>query len=275
MSLSSWPLVRRLAGSLSREFFQASSYLLIMKFNWKNNVVITLLLWGLAIAVLSAKTSLPWGSIAGQLQKSYYFPFTNSCTVGKVGGLHFHAILLFLYILVCATTYLLQNFHERPLFRWPPEGLYNLLWSNGLIFLSLVILIQTFNHFTIFRKEFSLFSGQTLGEKNHFIFQDRYEFAKFCRKTLHGQNTASLISDLDFSHEPYRKMHRELSYFLLPDIKVRGMAKNQDTQVLIFYKKNHAAGHIPPGYKILATFDPSSLIAVKENTNHAHPSTDQ
>lgn len=95
-------------------------------------------------------------------------------------------------------------------------------------------------------------------------YPDAYQYAEAVKAHLPERYAeAQLISDIDFSDGPGMRIHRSLAYFLYP-INIRFHLSERYPEVLLFFRKDNALSHVPPGYRVAAIFGPANLVAVRQ-----------
>lgn len=215
------------------------------------------------VALLAVSLHIPALHLLRSIYDNYYFPFTNSATVRNIGGIHLHLLLYLFMIMATFAVFILLT--KRPRQSPSPSVPFSsALTTAGLYLLALVSILQFSNHLKIFRNEFLLFSPRTVEERQRFIHQEVFDFARFCTARLPGRHRALIISDLNMEIEPALTIHEKLRYFLFPAIDIGLVYAGQDVDCLIFYKKKNAAIRVPEDYEILGQYNSSSLIAVKK-----------
>jgi hypothetical protein len=225
--------------------------------------IIVELLLGAYLIMLAVLFKTPIPDIKQQLLDGYRFPYTNSCTVGDLVGMHIHLHLI-IVMLVFLTFYSLGQRLPRPSFPTRLPSIPELLLTAGLALWASLIFLQTINHAHIFANERRIFSGKSVSEKQRFIHKQPYVFAQYCRRRFPGRHKGFLRTDLDPQDEPFATQHRKLVYFLFPDIDIRNIYVDAAYDCLIFYDEETRPGSIPPGFKIKGVFDARHVIAVKE-----------
>ena len=220
------------------------------------------MLYFLALAGISG---IAFPDLIRQLMAGYYFPYTNSCTVGKLAGINIHLHLIiflagFLVLYALGSRIFPAATHPQS------RSIALVVPSAGLALLVFVITLQTINHTQVFANERQRFSGKSTADKQRFIHKTPYEFAQYCRRQFPGRHQGFLRTDRDIHNEPFATQHRKLAYFLYPDIDIRSSAGERTYDCLIFYEEKNGAQALPPGFRIKAMLDDQHFLAVKDET---------
>ncbi len=192
------------------------------------------------------------------LPRMYPFPHANICRLPIIGGLSLNTYWAYLIVLLALILFVFRLLFKKSCFS-SCFSRSRILKAVVLCVFILSILIQSVNHFLIFRGEINRFSGKALVSIN----KKAHAFTQHAHQLLPGKHGARFITDLDINSDPGMCIHRVYSYYLYPFFDVKNV-HGKEKDVIVMFEKKDALKHVPKGYVALPPFDASNLIAVRK-----------
>lgn len=197
------------------------------------------------------------------LLNEFYKPHHNISLPPYIAGTNAYALMYFIFFLSLLPLHLIRRLCGKRRDAQVDSPIFATALHTTFALFCLLAALQTISQINYARVEFRTFAGKSGDEKNAAIAGEKlYSFIQYCRKILPGAHNARFLMDMDLSNDPGMITHRMLAYYLYP-IDIRGVRSGPIDSLIIFAKKDAVAG-VPDDFKIIGTFDPSSVIAVKK-----------
>ena len=185
----------------------------------------------------------------------------NIFTLGKIGGKAVYVYpYCFLFIMIFVAYLLFRKRRGRP----GTGEIAGALILNAFTAFSVITVFQTVAQVDYLKSCSKIIGKGTTAEKDREIFGTPYRYAVLCRDLLPGEHTGRLVTDMDTGRDPGMFDSRILAYFLYP-IDIRKIRGDKPADVLLIYEKKDADKYVPDDYRIIESFDPGYLLAVKKS----------
>ncbi len=186
------------------------------------------------IGVIALKSYTTFWSVWIYFVGSFYYrPHANIFYSAPIFGIHTYS---YLYVILAAGVLIVKFLSDMFLEFFGKVSISRIILNVSVALFICVMALQITAHFSYFQREWRLFDGKTIEQKNAIISGEVYSFANFCKKHIEQDASVELVTDLDLSRDPGMLNHRQLAYYLYP-IDLRGIRKKENKYQILFNKK--------------------------------------